>query len=109
MWHHEALIQLVESLGVARHFARVDGRIGPNGGHKAEHLARHLEALALDPADVVVVGDSIDDAWAALHVGARSVLHTGGFCARATLAEAGVPVVDSLADAVALASDMSAT
>ncbi len=104
MWHHEALVPLVEQLGVARHFARVDGRVGPNGGHKAEHLVRHLAALDVDPGDVVVIGDSIDDAWAAQHVGARAILHTGGFYASAALSAAGVPVVDSLADAVALAA-----
>jgi phosphoglycolate phosphatase-like HAD superfamily hydrolase len=109
MWHHEALVPLVSSLGLARHFVRVDGRIGPNGGHKAEHLVRHLEALAVDPGDAVVVGDSIDDAWAAQHVGARCVLHTGGFYARATLVQAGVPVVDSLAEAVELAALSCAT
>jgi phosphoglycolate phosphatase-like HAD superfamily hydrolase len=104
MWHHDALVALVSSLGLTPHFVRVDGRVGPNGGHKAEHLVRHLRELDRDPADVVVVGDSIDDAWAAQHVGARCVLHTGGFSARATLESAGVPVVDSLADAVALAT-----
>ncbi len=104
MWHHEALVTLVDSLGLTPHFVRVDGRIGPNGGHKAEHLVRHLSALDRDPADVVVVGDSIDDAWAAQHVGARSVLHTGGFYSREALEAAGVPVVDSLAEAVALAA-----
>jgi phosphoglycolate phosphatase-like HAD superfamily hydrolase len=104
MWHHEALVPLVESLGVARHFARVDGRVGPNGGQKAEHLVRHLAALQVDPAYVVVVGDSADDGWAAKQVGARAVLHTGGFSARASLVAAGFPVVDSLAEAVALAA-----
>lgn len=104
MWHHEALVPLVESLGVARHFSRVDGRVGPNGGHKAEHLVRHLEALRVDPVDVVVVGDSVDDGWAAKQAGARAVLHTGGFSARASLVKAGFPVVDSLAEAVALAA-----
>jgi len=104
MWHHEALIPLVQSLGLERHFVRVDGRTGPNGGHKAEHLVRHLAAMAVDPADAVVVGDSIDDAWAAQHVGARCVLHTGGFYARSTLSAAGVPVVDSLAEAVEMAA-----
>lgn len=104
MWHHESLVPLVESLGLSPHFVRVDGRVGPNGGHKAEHLVRHLDALAVDPADAVVVGDSIDDAWAAQHVGARCVLHTGGFFARSTLVQAGVPVVDSLAEAVELAA-----
>jgi phosphoglycolate phosphatase-like HAD superfamily hydrolase len=105
MWHHELLLPLVDSLELGRHFVRVDGRVGPNGGHKAEHLVRHLAAMGVEPAEAVVVGDSIDDAWAAQHVGARAVLHTGGFFARATLAEAGVPVVDSLAEAVALAAE----
>jgi phosphoglycolate phosphatase-like HAD superfamily hydrolase len=52
---------------------------------------------------VVVIGDTVDDAVAAAHVGATAVLYTGGSHSRATLESVGVPVVDNLAEAVALA------
>ncbi|MFE5329978.1 HAD family hydrolase [Embleya sp. NPDC056575] len=100
---HEALMPFVRRFGIEERFVRVDGRVGPPGGGKAEHLVRHLAALERDPADVVLIGDAADDAAAALHVGARVVLYAGGSHARAGLEGVGVPVADSLAEAVELA------
>lgn len=100
---HESLMPFVRRFGIEERFVRVDGRVGPPGGGKAEHLVRHLAALGRDPGEVVLIGDAADDAAAALHVGARAVLYAGGSHARAGLERVGVPVVDSLADAVALA------
>ena len=57
----------------------------------------------MDPRHVVVIGDSVDDAHAARHVGARAILYTGGMTRRADLEATGFPVVDSLAEAIALA------
>jgi phosphoglycolate phosphatase-like HAD superfamily hydrolase len=100
---HEDLMPFVRRFGIEQRFVRVDGRIGPAGGGKAEHLVRHLDALRADPARVVLIGDAADDALAALEVGARAVLYAGGSHGRESLEPVGVPVVDSLADAVALA------
>ncbi|AWW39286.1 phosphatase [Streptomyces sp. AS58] len=109
MYVHEELVPLVRGFGIETHFVRVDGRTGPSGGSKAEHMVRHLGALAgVDPGRTVVIGDAADDAVAALHVGARAVLYTGGSHGRASLEQAGVPVVDSLVEAVALAEEMAA-
>ncbi len=45
-------------------------------------MERHFEALAgvdgIVPENAVVIGDALDDAVAAAHVGARAVLYTGG-------------------------------
>ncbi|MBE8469358.1 HAD family hydrolase [Streptomyces justiciae] len=104
MYGHDELVPLVRGFGIEAHFVRVDGRVGPSGGSKAEHMERHVAALAgVDPARTVVIGDAADDAVAALHVGARAVLYTGGSHGRASLEEVGVPVVDTLAEAVAVA------
>jgi len=98
---HDQLVPLLHRHGIADHFVRVDGATGPSGGRKAEQMARHLLALdGVDPELTVVIGDAVDDAAAAAHVGARAVLYTGGSHSRANLLEAGVPVVDSLAEAV---------
>ncbi|SBU93045.1 HAD-hyrolase-like [Streptomyces sp. OspMP-M45] len=60
----------------------------------------------MDPERSVVIGDAVDDAVAAAHVGARAVLYTGGSHSRDSLEAVGVPVVDTLAEAVALAESM---
>ncbi|MFE2885459.1 HAD family hydrolase [Streptomyces sp. NPDC059272] len=109
MYGHDELVPLVREFGIEPHFIRVDGRTGPSGGSKAEHMVRHLGALSgVDPARTVVIGDAADDAVAALHVGALAVLYTGGSHSRASLEVVGVPVVDSLAEAVAEAERLAA-
>ncbi|MEV6316717.1 HAD family hydrolase [Streptomyces sp. NPDC051776] len=105
---HDRLLPIVRTHGIEQHFVRVDGRIGPSDTGKAAHMARHLAALdgAIVPGRVVVIGDAVDDAVAAAHVGAKAVLYTGGSHSRASLETAGVPVVDSLAEAVEAAEDL---
>ncbi|HWU10975.1 MAG TPA: HAD hydrolase-like protein [Streptomyces sp.] len=108
MYGHEHLAPVVRSYGIERHFVRVDGRTGPSGGSKAQHMERHFEVLgSIAPESAVVIGDAVDDAVAAAHVGARAVLYTGGSHSRSSLEAAGVPVVDTLAEAVALAESMA--
>jgi phosphoglycolate phosphatase-like HAD superfamily hydrolase len=102
MWFHEDLVPTVEARGLTRYFRRIDGlRATVGGGPKAPHLVAHLDALGLDGADVLMIGDSVDDADAAASVGAACVLYSGGFTDRARLKEVGVPVVDTLAEALA--------
>ncbi|MFI6682715.1 HAD family hydrolase [Streptomyces sp. NPDC050485] len=108
---HEHLVPIVRRHGITEHFIRVDGRTGPSHGSKAEHMVRHLTALRAADADisgerVVIIGDAVDDAVAAAAVGAAAVLFTGGSHSRASLAVARVPVVDSLAEAVAVAEEL---
>ncbi|MEU5437110.1 HAD family hydrolase [Streptomyces sp. NPDC020719] len=109
---HEHLVPIVRRHGITEHFLRVDGRTGPSHGSKAEHMVRHLTALraadeAISADRIVVIGDAVDDAVAAAHIGARAVLYTGGSHSRDSLAEAGVPVVDTLAEAVAVAERLA--
>ncbi|MFF1276738.1 HAD family hydrolase [Streptomyces marokkonensis] len=109
MYGHEELVPLVRGFGIEPHFLRVDGRTGPSGGSKAEHMVRHLGALTgVDPARTVVIGDAADDALAARHVGARAVLYTGGSHGRSSLEAVGVPVVDTLREAVVEAERLAA-
>lgn len=104
---HAELVPLVRSHGIEEHFVRVDGRLGRSDTGKAEHMVRHLAALdGIDPARTVVIGDAADDAVAAAHVGARAVLYTGGSHSRRSLERVGVPVVDSLDDAVRTAEEL---
>jgi phosphoglycolate phosphatase-like HAD superfamily hydrolase len=63
-------------------------------------MAAHIKSIAVSPREVLVIGDSVDDAMAASHVGARAVLYTGGMSTRAELESTGFPVVDTLAEAL---------
>ncbi|MFD4631899.1 HAD family hydrolase [Streptomyces sp. NPDC058284] len=123
---HEHLVPIVRRHGIHEYFVRVDGRTDGSHAGKAERMVRHLAALAehgdggqgahgghgghgeLDVERIVVIGDALDDAVAAAHVGARAVLYTGGSHSRASLEVAGVPVVDTLADAVDVAERLVA-
>ncbi|GGM31815.1 phosphatase [Micromonospora sonchi] len=104
MWFHDELVPAVRTYGLAGRFSRVDGlRAEVGGDRKAESLVRHLDELGVDGRSVVLIGDSIDDADAALSVGGRAVLYAGGFTDRARLEASGHPVADTLAEAVHLA------
>lgn len=104
---HEQLIPLVRTYGIDRHFVRVDGRTGRSDQGKARQMVRHLAALeGISPERIVVVGDALDDASAAAHAGAKAVLYSGGSHSRASLASAGVPVADTLAEAVEAADQL---
>jgi phosphoglycolate phosphatase-like HAD superfamily hydrolase len=104
MWFHDELVPAVETYGLAGIFARVDGlRTEVGGDLKAGHLARHLAELGIAGDQVVLIGDSLDDAAAADSVGGQAVLYTGGFTAPARLRASGRLVADSLVEAVSLA------
>lgn len=108
MFGHEDLLELTGEFGLHPRFHRIDGRPAElDFGPKAKYLVRHFEHLrAEDPGltadQIALVGDCADDAHAAFHIGAAAVLFTGGSSSRESLEKVGAPVVDSLADAVAL-------
>ncbi|MER7459538.1 HAD hydrolase-like protein [Micromonospora sp. NPDC126480] len=107
MWFHDELVPTVHTYGLTGHFLRVDGlRAEVGGDRKAESLARHLTELGVRGRDVVLIGDSLDDADAARSVGGRAVLYTGGFTDPARLRASGHPVAETLTDAVKLARDL---
>jgi phosphoglycolate phosphatase-like HAD superfamily hydrolase len=107
MWFHHELVPAVEGYGLAGMFARIDGlRAELGGGFKAAHLAAHLAELGVEGGDVVMIGDSLDDADAAEAVGGHAVLYTGGFTDPARLRESGRPVADTLVEAVKMAMSL---
>ena len=107
MWFHSELVPAVESYGLAGLFARVDGlRTDVGGDLKSGHLASHLAELQVGGDQVVLIGDSLDDAAAAASVGAAAVLYTGGFTHPSRLRAAGLPVADTLVEAVDLAKSL---
>ena len=104
MWFHDELVPAVETYGLAGVFTRVDGLRTEVGGHlKAGHLAEHLAGLGVAGEQVVLIGDSLDDAAAADTVGGRAVLYTGGFTDPVRLRASGYPVADTLVEAIGIA------
>ncbi|MFC7528072.1 HAD family hydrolase [Actinoplanes sp. GCM10030250] len=107
MWFHSELIPAVEGYGLAGLFSRIDGlRTEVGGDLKAGHLARHLAGLGVAGETVVLIGDSLDDAAAAEAVGGKAVLYTGGFTDPSRLRASGLPVADTLVDAVKTAMSL---
>lgn len=106
MYRHELLLPLVDRFDLDRHFEVVHGLVGVGGGRKLPHLERHLDEMVHlhgdDPTRVLVIGDAIDDALAAQHLGCRPVLLASGSHPRAELEATGAPVVDSLEEALDL-------
>ncbi len=112
MFGHEDLLRLTGEFELHSRFGRIDGRPeDPDFGPKAKYLVKHLEHLRaeqpdLAPAQIGLIGDCADDAFAAFHVGATAVLYTGGSSSRAVLEKVGVPVVDTLTEAVAVLAEL---
>ncbi|MEV6415293.1 HAD hydrolase-like protein [Kribbella sp. NPDC051718] len=93
--------QFIAGHGLTDLFQRVDGLPGTLGGEsKTDHLIRHLEAQNLSPADVVLIGDVVDDAQAAQAVGAPCILVAGGAMTRQALESTGVPVTNTIREAM---------
>jgi phosphoglycolate phosphatase-like HAD superfamily hydrolase len=101
MWFHHELVPEVTRRGLVERLARIDGlRSATGGGHKAEHLTAHLDALGVPGHQAVLIGDSIDDAHAAAAAGATCVLYAGGFTDPPLLHATGLPVATTLVAAV---------
>jgi phosphoglycolate phosphatase-like HAD superfamily hydrolase len=107
MWFHSELVPAVETYGLTGVFTRIDGlRTEVGGDLKAGHLARHLAELGVAGDRVVMIGDSLDDAYAAESVGGSAVLYTGGFTDPDRLRASGYPVADTLVGAVETAMSL---
>jgi phosphoglycolate phosphatase-like HAD superfamily hydrolase len=109
MWDHDELVALVRQLGIDNAFVRVDGLRTREGGGKTAHLLRHLEAVA--PAvdgEVLMVGDTTDDATAAQAAHIRCVLLDDGPHPREALTACNVPLAGSLVHALELGGALTA-
>jgi len=103
MYPHAELVPLVQTVGIASFFARIDGTIDHDVARKAPHLARHLRRQDLRPARVLLVGDSVDDVRAARECGVDCLIYHPGadaLHARDHFADLGVPLVTTLQAAV---------
>ena len=103
MWFHARLVPTIDQFGLTGYFSRIDGLPGDvGGGSKTDSLRQHLEAQTLDPADVVLVGDVVDDALAARAAGTDCILVNTGAMAHTALEATGLPVTNSVQEALHL-------
>jgi len=105
MWTHRLLVPTVTDHGLTDLMIAVRGSDTATGDRKADLLARHLEELPVNGGvPTVLIGDTFDDAAAAEAVGIGCVFYNGGSHHRSQLAATGVPVADTLIEAIDLAA-----
>lgn len=101
------LDRIVSRLGIVDRFVRIDGMVVMTGGLKAVYLEDHLNKMEIPGETTVVVGDTPDDVAAARHVGATPILFHGGSHHLELLEEEGVPIAETLIEAVEIALALS--
>jgi len=107
MWTHKLLVPTVASHGLSGFMVAVRGSELPSGEQKADLLERHLVELRLNvDQKVVLIGDTFDDATAAASSGIGCVFYNGGSHHRSELVATGVPVADTLVEAIDLAQEL---
>lgn len=107
LWHH-MLVPTVRGFAIDEYMLALDGNRGAVGETKDQHMIHHVERLRrifpdLFDQTMTVIGDIVDDAGAARAADVRCVLFDGGSQPREALEGQGVPVVDSLLEAVSIA------
>lgn len=107
MWRHDSLVDYVARLGLASYMTRIDGNRSTADASKAGAMEQHVTTLIAegsigDRNAVLVIGDGLDDAHSAAAAGVDCVLYAGGTHHRRELDQAGVPVADTLTQALAL-------
>jgi phosphoglycolate phosphatase-like HAD superfamily hydrolase len=104
MWTHDLLVPAVAGHGLTDLMIAVRGSDYARGDRKADLLTRHLAELPMNgDVPVVLIGDAFDDATAAAAVGIGCVFYNGGSHHRPELVATGIPVADSLIEAIDLA------
>ncbi|MBR5429721.1 MAG: HAD family hydrolase [Firmicutes bacterium] len=94
--HRYDLLGQMERFGILPYFDTVLGLTHIYATDKTGIALEWLENSCTDPADCVMVGDTLHDADVARSLGCRCILVSGGHQSRSTLLTAGCTVTDSL-------------
>lgn len=100
---HDELQKAIALFGVDRYFSIAQGNTGRPGDPKSQHLGMHLSDLGVARDTIVMIGDTVDDAESAREHDVACVLYDDGSHHRPDLEAVGVPITDSLNEAVAWA------
>jgi len=95
--HHDSLVQSVDSLGILPYFDYIGGIGDHYGAGKIENAKAFLERESLDPARIILVGDTLHDAEVASELQCNCILYARGHQSVRRLEKAGIPVVEHLA------------
>jgi phosphoglycolate phosphatase len=96
-YRHETLHEIVGHFGLTPHFEHIAG-LDNIHAHSKVALGRELVArLALDPAEILLVGDTLHDLEVARDLGVACALVAAGHHPRDRLRTGGAPVYDDLA------------
>ncbi len=95
---HDTLLQSLEYYAVLCCFTDIVGLSDIYAASKIENGKKYISRLAVDPSEVLFVGDTRHDFDVAQSMGVNCVLVAGGHNSKARLATCGVPVFDSLYD-----------
>lgn len=100
-YKHDTLVTLVNAHGLDRFFHNLHGHhhIYPAG--KAPQGKAALDALGIDPASTVLIGDTVHDAEVAEELGMQCVLIPGGNQPEVKLRAVGLPMFSSRREALA--------
>ena len=110
--HRQSLLSMAPEKGlrvaldlfdVAKYFSIAEGNTGPPGGFKTDHLASHLVRIDRDVSRIIMIGDTVDDGNAAIENEIACVLFDDGSHHRHDLETLGLPIADSLSEAVEIA------
>jgi phosphoglycolate phosphatase len=92
----DALEDAISYFRLSGYFSGLFGHLETFAGSKLGRGADCLSATGHDPADVVLVGDTVHDWEVATHLGIACILLSHGHQSRTRLESCGVPVLDSL-------------
>lgn len=99
------LCEQVAQRGISDCFSTLLGLSDPLAKSKLALGQAWMEASGLNPAETMLVGDSVHDYEVAQALGARCVLYSGGHQPYEALAATGAPVIDDLRNLLSLLSD----
>lgn len=96
----DLLKQMLSDFGIARYFFGICGSEDIYAAGKIERGKRMLAAFDIEPADTLMVGDTVHDAEVAAALGFRCLLFAGGHNSENRLAEK-APVIHDLNELLA--------